>query len=128
MIERIAVLLQDTHMSQMAALQYGIATFVAALLAEVLIVAVQSFFILELIVLLVTLLAFSVKDHHYTIYVFFLTTLTLLLISIGTAGASFSIWRIVATLVGIVIVLIIILLNQALAFLFEHHKQPSVLQ
>lgn len=119
---------QDTHMSQTAALQYGFATLVAALLAEVLIVAVQSFLVLGLIVLLVTFLAFSVKDHHYIIYVFFLTTLTLLLISIGTAGASFSIWRIVATLVGVAIVLIIILLNQALTFVFESRKQHSFLQ
>jgi Fusaric acid resistance protein-like len=119
---------QNKRMSQVAALQYGIATIMAALIAQILIMGVQSLLALGLIVVAITFFAFTIKDRNYTVYIFFLTTLTLLLISIGTAGASFSVWRIVATLVGIAIVLVIILLNQVLALAFENRTQQAFLQ
>jgi len=103
---------QDQKASLMMALQYVVATYLGALLAEVLIAGVQNALVLGVIVVAVTFLAFTVKDLNYLLYLFFFTILTLLLISIGTSGQSLAVWRVVAILFGAGIVLVITFLSQ----------------
>ncbi|GCF11045.1 FUSC family protein [Dictyobacter arantiisoli] len=90
------------------------ATFLGALLADLLIVGVQSSLAIGLILVAVTFLAFTVKELNYVLHFFFLTNLILLVVSIGTAGHAFVVWRILAILIGAGIVLVITWLNQAL--------------
>jgi uncharacterized membrane protein YccC len=104
----------DKKTSLVMALQNIVATFLGALLADVLIAGVQSSFVIGLIAVAVTFLAFTVKELNYMLHLFFLTNLILLIASIGTAGHAFVAWRILAILIGAGIVLVITLLNQAL--------------
>ena len=105
---------QDLKTSQAMALQYVVATFAGALLAGALAMLVQQSSIILLIIVAVTFLAFTVKELNNTFQVFFFTILILLVISIAGTGQSFAIWRIIAILIGVGIVLAILALNQAL--------------
>lgn len=105
---------QDLKTSQAMALQYVVATFAGALLAGALAMLVQQSSIILLIIVAVTFLAFTVKELNNTFQVFFFTILILLVISIAGTGQSFAIWRIIAILIGVEIVLAILALNQAL--------------
>jgi hypothetical protein len=104
----------DQKTSLVMALQNIVATFLGALLADLLIAGVQSPFVIGLIVVAVTFLAFTVKELNYLLHLFFLTNLILLAISIGTAGHAFVAWRMLAILIGALIVLVITWLNQTL--------------
>jgi hypothetical protein len=104
----------DQKTSQVVALQNIVATFLGALLADLLIAGVQSSLVIGLIAVAVTFLAFTVKELNYMLHLFFLTNLILLIASIGTAGHAFVAWRMLAILIGAGIVLVITLLNQAL--------------
>lgn len=103
---------QDQETSWMMALQNVVATFLGALLADGLIVSVQNVLVVGLIVVVSTFLAFTVKERNYFLYLFFFTILILLLISIGTAGQSLAVWRVIAILFGAGIVLVITFLTQ----------------
>lgn len=103
---------QDQETSWMMALQNVVATFLGALLAEGLIVGVQNALVVDLLVVASTFLAFTVKERNYLLYLFFFTILILLLISIGTAGQSLAVWRMVTILFGAGIVLVITFLTQ----------------
>jgi len=103
---------QNQKVSLMKALQNVVATFLGALLAGALIAGVQNAFVLKLIVVVITFLAFTVKDLNDLLYFFFFTILILLLISIATSGQSFAVWRVVTILVGAGIVLVIAFLGQ----------------
>jgi hypothetical protein len=119
---------QDEQMSLTTALQYGVASLLGALLAEGLIVGVPlvvgvpRLVLVGLIVVAITFIAFTVKARNYTLYIFFFTTLILLLLSIGTAGYSYAVWRIAATQIGIAIVLEIIWLNRTIMLVLEKRK------
>ena len=102
--------------SLMMALQNVVATYLGALLADVLIADVQNALVLELIVVAITFLAFTPKDLNYLLYFFFFTILFLLLISIGMSGQSLAVWRVVTTLIGAGIVFVMTFLSQ-LSFL-----------
>jgi uncharacterized membrane protein YccC len=105
---------QDRKTSLTMALQNIVVTFLGALLADVLIAGVQNALVLGLIVVAITFLAFTVKDQNYTLHVFFLTILLLLLISVKTSGQSLAVWRVVAISIGAGIVLVMTFLSQAL--------------
>lgn len=102
---------QDQKTPLMLALQNVVATFLGALLAAVLIACVQNTLVLELIVVVITFLTFTVKELNYLLYFFFFTILILLLISIAMSGQSLAVWRVVTILFGAGIVLVIILLS-----------------
>ncbi|HZR38872.1 MAG TPA: FUSC family protein, partial [Ktedonobacteraceae bacterium] len=110
--------------SLVIALQNVIATLLGAVLADLLIASVQSSLVIGLIVVAVTFLAFTVKESNYMLHLFFLTNLILLVISIGTAGHAFVVWRVLAILIGAGIVLVITLLNQDL--LVKNEPLPGV--
>jgi uncharacterized membrane protein YccC len=114
----------DQKTSLVLALQNSVATVLGALLADVLIAEVHSSLVLGLIVVAITFLAFTVKDLNYTLHLFFLTNLILLLVSLGAAGHSFVAWRVFAILIGAGIVLVITWLNQAL--LVANETSPGV--
>ena len=103
---------QDQKASLMMALQYVVATYLGALLAGVLIAGMQNVLALELIIVAITVLAFTIKDLNYLLYLFFFTILILLLISIGMSGQSLAVWRVVTILIGAWIVLVITFLSQ----------------
>jgi uncharacterized membrane protein YccC len=108
---------QDEKTALRMALQNIVATFLGALLADVLIAGVQNALVLGLIVVAITFLAFTVKDLNYTLYLFFLTILILLLISLGMSGQSLAALRVVevrlvAILIGAGIALVITFLSQ----------------
>ena len=103
---------QDQKASLMMALQNVVATYLGALLADVLIAGMQNVLALELIVVAITVLAFTIKDLNYLLYLFFFTILILLLISIGMSGQSLAVWRVVTILIGAWIVLVITFLSQ----------------
>jgi len=103
---------QDQKASLMMALQIVVATYLGALLADVLIAGMQNVLALELIVVAITVLAFTIKDLNYLLYLFFFTILILLLISIGMSGQSLAVWRVVTILIGTWIVLVITFLSQ----------------
>ena len=103
---------QDQKASLKKALQNVVATYLGALLADVLIAGMQNVLALELIVVAITVLAFTIKDLNYLLYLFFFTILILLLISIGMSGQSLAVWRVVTTLIGAGIVLVITFLSQ----------------
>lgn len=103
---------QDKETSWMMALQNVVATFLGALLAAVLIASVLNTLVLGLLVVASTFLAFTVKERNYLLYLFFFTILILLLISIGMAGQSLVVWRMVTILFGAGIVLVITFLAQ----------------
>jgi uncharacterized membrane protein YccC len=103
---------QDQKASLMMALQYVVATYLGALLAGVLIAGMQNVLALELIIVAITVLAFTIKDLNYLLYLFFFTILILLLISIGMTGQSLAVWRVVTILIGAWIVLVITFLSQ----------------
>src|SRR6266700_4153396 len=103
---------QDQKASLMMALQIVVATYLGALLADVLIAGMQNVLALELIVVAITVLAFTIKDLNYLLYLFFFTLLILLLISIGMSGQSLAVWRVVTILIGAWIVLVITFLSQ----------------
>jgi len=103
---------QDQKASLMMALQIVVATYLGALLADVLIAGMQNVLALELIVVAITVLAFTIKDLNYLLYLFFFTILILLLISIGMSGQSLAVWRVVTILIGAWIVLVITFLSQ----------------
>jgi len=120
----IACTRPDKKTSLVMALQNIVATFLGALLADLLIAGVQNSLVIGLILVAVTFLAFTVKELNYILHLFFLTNLILLVISIGTAGHAFVVWRMVAILIGAGIVLVITLLNQAL--LVKDETLPAV--
>src|SRR6266567_3863514 len=103
---------QDQKGSLMMALQIVVATYLGALLADVLIAGMQNVLALELIVVAITVLAFTIKDLNYLLYLFFFMILILLLISIGMSGQSLAVWRVVTILIGAWIVLVITFLSQ----------------
>jgi len=103
---------QDQKASLMMALQIVVATYLGALLADVLIAGMQNVLALELIVVAITVLAFTIKDLNYLLYLFFFMILILLLISIGMSGQSLAVWRVVTILIGAWIVLVITFLSQ----------------
>ncbi len=72
----------------------------------------QNVLALELIVVAITVLAFTIKDLNYLLYLFFFTILILLLISHGMSGQSLAVWRVVTILIGAWIVLVITFLSQ----------------
>src|SRR5260370_644270 len=103
---------QDQKTALRMALQNIVATFLGALLADVLIAGVQNALVLGLIVVAITFLAFTVKDRTYTLYLVLLTILILLLISLGMSGQSLAALRVVevrlvAILIGAGVVLVI---------------------
>jgi MFS family permease len=110
---------QDRDTSRTLALQYVVATFLGALLAGALVILVQPLSVIVLIIIVVTFLAFTMKDLNYTFQIFFLTVLTLLLISLVGTGQSFATWRVIAILIGVGIVLIMLALNQTLLRIFH---------
>ena len=99
----------DQKASQRKALQNVVATYLGALLADAVIVSVQNALVLGLIVVAITFLAFTVKDLNDLLYLFFFTILILLLISTGMSGQSLAGWRVVTTLIGAGIVIVIAL-------------------
>jgi hypothetical protein len=103
---------QDQKTSLIMALQNVIATYLGALLAAVVIAGMQNVLALELIVVAITFLAFTIKDLNDLLYLFFFTILILLLISIGMSGQSLAVWRVVTILIGAGIVLVITFLSQ----------------
>jgi uncharacterized membrane protein YccC len=107
---------QDQKASLRKALQYVVATYLGALLADGVIAGVQNALVLELIVVAITFLAFTIKDLNDLLYLFFFTILILLLISIATSGQSLAVWRVVTILAGAGIVLVITFLGQMLFF------------
>ena len=107
---------QDQKASLVMALQYVMATYLGALLAEGVIAGVQDAVVLGVIAAAVTFLAFTVKDLNYFLYLFFFTILILLLISIGTSGQSLAVWRVIAIVIGAGIVLVITFLSQMPCF------------
>ena len=111
---------QDQKASLRRALQNVVATYLGALLAGVVIAGVQDALVVELIIVTITFLAFTIKDLNYFLYFFFFTILILLLISIQLPGQSLAVWRVVTTLFGAGIVLVITFLSQ-LSF-FEERK------
>jgi Fusaric acid resistance protein-like len=113
---------QDQKASLRKALQNVVATYLGALLAGVVIAGVQNALVLELIVVTITFLAFTIKDLNHLLYLFFFTILILLLISHGMTGQSLAVWRVVTTLIGAGIVLVITFLSQ-LSF-FERKVVP----
>jgi uncharacterized membrane protein YccC len=111
---------QDQKASLRRALQNVVATYLGALLAGVLIAGVQNALVLELIVVTITFLAFTIKDLNHFLYFFFFTILILLLISIRLPDQSLAVWRVVTTLFGAGIVLVITFLSQL--YFFEERK------
>lgn len=113
---------QDQKASLMKALQNVVATFLGALVAEVVIAGVQNALVLGLIVVAITFLAFTVKALNDLLYLFLFTVLILLLISIGISGQSLAVWRVVTIVIGAGIVIVMALLSQ-MSF-FEKHGVP----
>ena len=103
---------QDQKASLRKALQNVVATYLGALLAAVVIVGVQNALAVELIVVAITFLAFTIKDLNDLLYLFFFTILILLFISIRMPGQSLAVWRVVTILIGTGIVLVITFLSQ----------------
>lgn len=110
--------------STVLALQNIVATLLAALLADLLIAVVQRSLVIGLIAVIMSFLAFTIKELNFILHLFFLTNLILLVISIGTAGHAFVIWRMLAIVIGAGIVLVITLVNQAL--LVKNEASPGV--
>lgn len=106
--------------------QYIIATIVGSLLANLFIAYTHNPLVIGLTVVAITFITFTVKDLNYAIQVFFLTNLTLLLISLGASGRSFAWWRIESILIGSVIVLAVTLISDA--FIFGKREQQPFLQ
>jgi len=107
---------QDQMASLRKALQTVVATYLGALLAAGVIAGVQNALVLELIVVAITFLAFTIKDLNDLLYLFFFTILILLLITIRMPGQSLAVWRVVTTLIGAGIVLVITFLSQVSFF------------
>jgi hypothetical protein len=105
--------------------QYIVATIAGALLAYLFIVSVHNPLAIGLIIVAITFITFTVKDLNYTIQVFLLTNLILLLISLSTSGQSFAKWRVESILIGAAIVLIVTFVNEALTFV---NKERPFLQ
>lgn len=80
--------------------QRVIGTVLGAGLADVVLSWIQDPRILAGLAVVVVFLAFTVKDASYTLFMFFLTILTLLLINIPSPGPTHAVLRVVAALVG----------------------------
>jgi uncharacterized membrane protein YccC len=117
---------QDQEAPLRRALQNVVATYLGALLAGVVIAGVQGALVLELIIVTITFLAFTIKDLNYFLYFFFFTILILLLISIQLPGESLAVWRVVTVSFGAGIVLVITFLSQ-LSF-FRGEKSSSTVK
>ena len=116
--------LQNQKASLKKAFQNVVATYLGALLAEVVITSVQNTWAFGLIVVAITFLAFTIKELNGLLYLLLFTTLLLLLISIGMSGQSLAVWRVVTILIGAGIVIVIAFLSQ-MPF-FERNAVPSV--
>ncbi len=101
--------------SVLAALQNSTGTILGALLADLLINTVQNPSMVALIVVAVVFIAFTVKDLNYALFTFFMTNLTLLLISLSTPGVSHIRLRVFSVLVGAGIALGVTFLSDWLA-------------
>jgi len=86
-------------------LQNVLATILGALVAGLLITNVQSLLVLILIILLNFIVGVTLKEVNYAVYVFFITTILMLLLSLQTPGIPFIKLRVVETLVGAAIAL-----------------------
>jgi uncharacterized membrane protein YccC len=94
--------------------QNVLATMLGALVAALLIVNVQSLLILLLIVVLTAIVGITFKEVNYAVYVFFLTTILMLLLSLQTPGIPFIKLRVVETLVGAAIALIVLIIGSGI--------------
>jgi hypothetical protein len=110
---------QNRETSHTMAFQYAVATCFGALLAGAFVILVQPLSLIVAMIVAVTFLAFTMKDLNYTFQIFFLTILTLLLLSLVGTGQSFATWRVIAILIGVGIVLVMLALNQALLRIFH---------
>ena len=118
---------EDRETSLFITIQYVIATILGSLIADWLITYTHNnSLVIGLNVVAVTFITFTIKDLNYAIQVFFLTNLTLLLISLSTSGQSFAWWRVGSILIGAVIVLIVIFVSDA--FIFEKRERQPFLQ
>jgi Fusaric acid resistance protein-like len=117
---------EDREVSLLITAQYVTANILGALLAYLMIVSVHNSLIIGLIVVAITFITFTVKDLNYAIQVFFLTNLTLLLISLETSGQSFARWRVESILIGAGIVLVVILVSDT--FIFGKKERRPILQ
>lgn len=89
--------------------QNVLATILGALVAALLIVSVQSPLVLILIIALNVVIGITLKEVNYAVYVFFITTILMLLLSLQTPGIPFIKLRVVETLVGAAIALIVLI-------------------
>lgn len=98
------VVIASVRPEQMAALRvtgrFVIGSVLGAGLADVVLSLVQDPVALGGLAVAGVFLAFTVVDVSYGLFVFFLTTLTLLLLNIPTSGPTYAVLRVVATLVG----------------------------
>ena len=94
--------------------QNVLATILGALVAALLIVSVQSLLVLILIVALNVVIGIVLKEVNCAVYVFFFTTIPMLLLSLQTPGIPFIKLRVVETLVGAAIALIVVLIESGM--------------
>jgi uncharacterized membrane protein YccC len=94
--------------------QSVLATILGALVAALLIVSVQSPLVLILIVALNVVVGITLKEVNFAVYVFFITTILMLLLSLQTPGIPFIKLRVVETLVGAAIALIVLLVGSSM--------------
>jgi hypothetical protein len=103
------VVIASVRPDQMAALrlttQRVVGTVLGAGLADVVLFSVQVPVVVAGLAILGVFLAFTVKDVNYTFFVFFLTTQTLLLLSLPAPGPTHAALRVVTTLIGAVVAL-----------------------
>jgi hypothetical protein len=98
------VVIVSVRPDQMAALRLTtervIGTVLGVGLADVVLTWVQEPRVLAGVAVGGVFLAFTVKEVNYTFFVFFLTTLTVVLLNIPTPGPTYLALRVVTTLVG----------------------------
>ena len=94
--------------------QNVLATILGALVTALLITNVQSLLVLILIVVLNVIVGITFKEVNYAVYVFFITTILMLLLSLQTPGIPFIKLRVVETLVGAAIALIVLLVGRGI--------------
>ncbi len=103
------VVIGSVRPDQMAALrlttQRVVGTVLGAGLADVVLLWVQNPVVLAGFAVTGVFLAFTVKDVNYTFFVFFLTTLILLLLNLPTPGPTHAALRVLTTLVGAAVAL-----------------------
>jgi hypothetical protein len=98
------VVITSVRPDQMAAIllttQRVIGTILGAGLADVILLLNHEPLVLVVLAIAGVFLAFTVLDLSYTLFVFFLTFLTLLLLNIPGPGPSYVVLRVVATVIG----------------------------